>query len=89
MLQKLKARYGFQCCTGSCLKHSKLAPGSVVELGGKRITPASQGGVRLRRLGNMLMMPSAIKNIFIIFACRKHHFQHCDAKLMLIILRSK
>lgn len=40
MLQKLKARYGFQCCTGGCLKHSKLAPGNVVELGGKRITPA-------------------------------------------------
>lgn len=88
MLQKLKARYGFQCYTGRCLKHSKLAPGSVVELG-KKNNPRKPRWCTLTEVREYVDDAFGDQKYIYYLRLPKHHFQHCDAKLMLIILRSK
>lgn len=74
MLQKLKARYGFQCCTGGCLKHSKLAPGNVGMLGDKEIPRNLKGGARSRGICNILNEPKRTQHIFRMSALLKHQF---------------
>ena len=60
MLQKLKARYGFWCYTGRCLKHSKLAPGNIGIRGIKKIPRNLKGGARSRGICNILNEPNGL-----------------------------
>ena len=89
MLQKLKARYGFWCYTGRCLKHSKLAPGNIGSLGDKEKSPAISKVVPDRG-GFAIYWMSLTDSTYIPYVrIVEAPIQHCDAKVMLIYDCSK